>query len=159
GPSIPYSLFPIPFAILSVRRAVDADGHQVVQLAAHLLDAVAGAGLVGAVGEQDRPGAAVGVDPEGGAGEAGVTEGTEGDAEAGGCTAELVGVVPAEGAGVGAELSLGEARDRFGLEDADAVELTAVHEHCGEAREIVDGGEEAGVAGDAAELTGERIVD
>ena len=69
--------------------------------------------------------------------------------------------VPAEAAQnglIGRALRLGELPDGERAEEAHAVEFAAVEHHLGEARQVVGGGEQAGVARHAAHVARGGVV-
>ena len=107
-----------------------------------------------AVGQQDDVRLARRVDPDGGAGEAGVAVGADGEQVAA-IAGERRIDVPAQAAQdrlVGRALRLGELLDGHRAEHAHAVQLAAVEHHLCEARQVVGSGEHSRVAGNAAHI-------
>ena len=112
-----------------------------------------------AIAEEDHETLRGRVDPDAGAGPAGVTKrGARGEPPAA-RTGEAGVDVPAEPATVGTVVLHARHRsDTRGIQNAHAVEFTAADQHPGEAGEVGGGGEEPGVTGDAAHPAGGRIV-
>src|SRR5271156_305290 len=129
----------------------------VVEGGADLLDLRVFARGVDTIGEEDYEELAVGIDPDAGAGEAGVTEAVCGKIMA--AAAAFGGDGPAQGTrAAGKFLRLGELGYRGALEDAMVGVGAAVEEHLGEGGQVGRGAEEASVAGNAAEDVGVFVV-
>ena len=125
------------------------------------IDVMAGRGGVDAIGEENDVALAGGIDPDGRAGEAGVAEGTDGEQFAA-IARRAANRCPSRGRAEWADRAGSAARellDGEGTDDADAIELAAIEHHLGEAGEVVGGGEESGVSGDAAHVAGGGVVD
>ncbi len=125
------------------------------------LSDVAATGMV-PVREEDDEGLLCGIDPDGGAGPAGVAEG--------GARGEVITTRHRGEAGVDVPAETSLALDRvacgvgdhpghgFRLEEADAVEFAPGQHHAGEAGDIGRGGKNAGAAADASQTAGSGIV-
>ncbi len=68
------------------------------------------------------------------------------------------GGVPPQRAGAGPRLAAGELANGGGAQHPDAVQLALAGHHRREAGQVVRGGEEPGVAGQAAQAAGDRVV-
>src|ERR1700722_19888186 len=113
------------------------------------------------VGEQDDEGLRDGVDPDGCAGEAGVSV-RQASGEKLAAIPRIAGVdIPAEAAYIflsDGRLRRSEIVDGERTEDARAVERAAIEHHLAETGEVVGGGEEAGIARDAAHEARSGVV-
>src|SRR5580700_8913251 len=111
-----------------------------------------------AVGEEDDEELAVAIDPDAGAGKAGVAEALGREIVAAAASFGRDG--PSESAGAaGKFLRLGELRDRGATQNAVMGVGAAVEQHLAEGGEVGGGAKKAGVAGDAPEDEGVFVVD
>ncbi len=116
------------------------------------------AGRVHPVGQQDHERVGHRVDHHRGAGVAGVPEG---DGRGQGIHVPALVELESEAVGVAGELGVlvdQHRADRVGLEDALVAVAAAVEQGPGEDRQVAGGGEQPGVAGDAAERPGVLVV-
>jgi hypothetical protein len=126
---------------------------------ARLPDQLVLAARVNAVSEQDDEKLALGIEPDRGAGETGVAEGTGGEERSGGGIAHRRPGVPAEGAaGLGHARQAGELLDRPPRDDPPVLENTAVQDRLGKPRQVAGGAEQPRVWSHAAEGGGVLVV-
>ena len=113
-----------------------------------------------AIGQQDDVSVGLGVHPHGRAGEAGVAERADGEELAAIARMRRIDI-PAEAAQdglIGRGLRLGELGNGERPEDSDALERAAIEHHLGETRQVVGGGEQAGMSRHTAHVAGRGVV-